>query len=331
MQQTSQILDVAIGLASLYLLLSLICSALVESLEKWWSQRRSRHLSEGLQELFGGGADALKFLASFYNSPLIFGLYKGKVKIENNQLISDGKGANLPSYIDPKLFSGALIQQILNGKALDIATLQSELAASGLPENVQKSLQILIDTAGNDVNQAIANIEDWYTAMTDRVSGWYKRHTQLVAFCMAAALTVAGNFDSVAIGKSLMLNESLRNKVVENALALNAQNPTANSHQCSSDPESAQCRDWLNGQLMTLQNLGMPVGWQNASCPQGLAGFTEKLLGWLMTIIAVSLGAPFWFDLLNKFVNIRSTLKPSPAISKPEEKKSDTAKVPAAG
>jgi len=29
-----------------------------------------------------------------------------------------------------------------------------------------------------------------------------------------------------------------------------------------------------------------------------------------MTAIAISLGAPFWFDLLNKFIVVRSTVKP---------------------
>jgi hypothetical protein len=35
-----------------------------------------------------------------------------------------------------------------------------------------------------------------------------------------------------------------------------------------------------------------------------------KLLGLLMTGFAVSQGAPFWFDVLNKFMVIRSTVKP---------------------
>ena len=32
--------------------------------------------------------------------------------------------------------------------------------------------------------------------------------------------------------------------------------------------------------------------------------------GWLLTAFAVSFGAPFWFDLLSKFMTVRSTLKP---------------------
>jgi hypothetical protein len=33
-------------------------------------------------------------------------------------------------------------------------------------------------------------------------------------------------------------------------------------------------------------------------------------LGWLLTALAVSLGAPFWFDMLNKIIVVRSTVKP---------------------
>ena len=44
-------------------------------------------------------------------------------------------------------------------------------------------------------------------------------------------------------------------------------------------------------------------------------------LGWLLTALAVSMGAPFWFDLLNKFIVIRSTVKPKE--KSPEEKSKD--------
>ncbi|MFN2598074.1 MAG: hypothetical protein ABR563_12915, partial [Pyrinomonadaceae bacterium] len=35
-----------------------------------------------------------------------------------------------------------------------------------------------------------------------------------------------------------------------------------------------------------------------------------KLFGLFLTGLAISQGAPFWFDLLNKFMVIRSTVKP---------------------
>ncbi len=39
-------------------------------------------------------------------------------------------------------------------------------------------------------------------------------------------------------------------------------------------------------------------------------GWVLKALGLLITGLAISQGAPFWFDLLNKFIVIRSTVKP---------------------
>ena len=33
-----------------------------------------------------------------------------------------------------------------------------------------------------------------------------------------------------------------------------------------------------------------------------------QIVGWLITGLALSLGAPFWFDLLNKLVNVRHSM-----------------------
>jgi hypothetical protein len=40
----------------------------------------------------------------------------------------------------------------------------------------------------------------------------------------------------------------------------------------------------------------------------------------LLTVFAVSLGAPFWFDLLNKLVNLRSAGKPPETASERRER-----------
>jgi hypothetical protein len=44
---------------------------------------------------------------------------------------------------------------------------------------------------------------------------------------------------------------------------------------------------------------------------RGAALSTLTLLaGWVMTALAISFGAPFWFDTLNRFMVVRSTVKP---------------------
>jgi len=48
----------------------------------------------------------------------------------------------------------------------------------------------------------------------------------------------------------------------------------------------------------------------------------SALLGWLLTVLALSMGAPFWFDVLNKFMNVRFAGKsPDEASKKPENRK----------
>jgi hypothetical protein len=50
-------------------------------------------------------------------------------------------------------------------------------------------------------------------------------------------------------------------------------------------------------------------------------GWALRILGWLVTALALSLGAPFWFDLLNKFIVVRGTVKPKE--KSPEEQSKD--------
>jgi hypothetical protein len=73
--------------------------------------------------------------------------------------------------------------------------------------------------------------------------------------------------------------------------------------------------------LASVDSLGIPLGRKNGKIfPDGENGF-EVFLGWLITAVAISLGAPFWFDMLNKIMVIRSTVKPTEK-SKDEHSKS---------
>lgn len=45
-------------------------------------------------------------------------------------------------------------------------------------------------------------------------------------------------------------------------------------------------------------------------------GWWKVFLGWLITAIAISMGAPFWFDLLSRLMNVRNTKKEDPANNK---------------
>lgn len=394
MQQVSGILDVAIGLVFLYLLLSLICTALTEAAEGFL-KLRGKMLCEGLFELFGGLTDSKSatFLNSFYNNPIIYGLYKGDITIEpvkNNagQQTNINVSKNLPSYIAPNSFALALLNQIAGNTPMTLDSLKRQITQSPLiPDGVKASLFTLIDTADGKLENAISNIENWYTSMGDRVGGWYKRHAQFVTFGMALVIALAGNVDTITIAKTLMTNSTLREQIsklaeryiqsesakttdnIKSTLALESevaqnkktqedikkqldelkkQNVEKQSQQTQSEPtnpsdnlkttqdleseltQSKKVEDdkqkqlyevkskiikEQTQQLLDLADLGLPIGWRNTADqrilpPCGLLPWLEKIFGWFITTLAVSLGAPFWFDILNKVMNFRASIKP---------------------
>lgn len=92
---------------------------------------------------------------------------------------------------------------------------------------------------------------------------------------------------------------------------------------CKGDGKDSPNCKYVTNQRQLL-SLGLPIGWDDKNDPKGtFTGWTwgggnggwrdqlfRHLLGWLLTALAISLGAPFWFDLLNKFMAVRSAVKP---------------------
>jgi hypothetical protein len=101
---------------------------------------------------------------------------------------------------------------------------------------------------------------------------------------------------------------------------------------CEDKEDSPKCK-YLTTQQQ-IESLGLPIGWDDKKDPKRnwtgwtLAGddggWWDQVrwhwLGWLLTALAISLGAPFWFDLLNKFIVIRSAVKPHEKSPEEESK-----------
>jgi hypothetical protein len=70
----------------------------------------------------------------------------------------------------------------------------------------------------------------------------------------------------------------------------------------------------------SLESLKLPIGWEadlatvkGDTCAMYVAAvktIPNHLIGWIITAAAVSMGAPFWFDTLNRIMVVRSTIKP---------------------
>jgi hypothetical protein len=291
----SNILDVAVGLVFIFLLLSLICSAANEILESFLKQRAA-NLERGIKELVGG--DHPEFVAALYNHGLIFSLFRGKYEPAPGWKF--WKRANLPSYIPAKNFALAL---------LDLSHTFKDL-----PPNIQSVLDACKKNAGNDAAKLQRNIEEWFNSSMDRVSGWYKRYSQRIVLVMGLVAAVLVNADCIQIAKRLLTDASLRGSI--STLA-----DSATSRANPAIPTGSSFEQVRNN-LQTLENIGLPLGWFH---PKGEpVRYWDELkdhwMGWLLTALAVSLGAPFWFDVLNKIIVVRSTVKPAEKSS-PEASK----------
>jgi hypothetical protein len=175
----------------------------------------------------------------------------------------------------------------------------------------------------------------------DRVSGWYQNKSQIITIIVASCITIFVNADTVQIARKLFLNPAVREKIAQEASAASRPNTgqdqpppgltpqekadlgeltgwsaefnTFHQMKAKKDGHPSVADDTFPG-LDLVRDQGVFWSWLWAIAP-------VHLLGWLLTAVAVSLGAPFWFDTLNKFMNIRA------AGTSPNEKGQDGSKV----
>lgn len=315
----SAILEVALGLLFLYLLLSLLCSAISELLEAWL-KRRATDLERGLRELLAD-PDGTALVRKLYDHPLVYGLYRGRYDPSATRKAGRLFRPVLPSYIPARTFALALMDIILptasaNPSGDPVKPLQPLREAAQAVENptVRRALTTLIAAAGDNAEKTRENIERWYDSAMDRVAGWYKRRTQVILLALGFVVAVVVNADTLALSRSLAYDAAVRTSLIavtdrylQRPQELDCDVP-ANERRC------AEREQQLGEDLRQVQQLGLPLGWSSDDArvfPGRDAGaWALKVAGWLLTAVAVSLGAPFWFDLLNKIMIVRSTVKP---------------------
>jgi hypothetical protein len=167
-----------------------------------------------------------------------------------------------------------------------------------------------IEVGQHQVARFQANVEQWFNDAMDRVGGWYKRWTQKILLIMAAFVVVAANADTFSLASRLMRDNALRASVVS-AATQTIQTPGANP---AADTTARQRL------FDDAKELKLPFGWTCADAdpykcdhvPAGTdgLGWLLKIVGLLISTFAVTMGAPFWFDTLSKFVNIRGAGTP---------------------
>jgi hypothetical protein len=236
---------------------------------------------------------------------------------------------SLPSYISATSFSAAIIDLLVPNAAGQTTMAQVQDGIDKLPEwmpTLKESLQTLAANAGEDIDLFRTSVENWYDDHMSRVSGWYKRHVAKITIVVGTILILLLNINTLTIGRTLW-----NSSVVRTAVSTVAANTTSCQNQSQRD-----CLAGLQKQLSDAAQAGLPIGWAtvpdcavpNTSCNwldqrgifsrHGGSGWeiVLVLIGFLITIVALTPGARFWFDILGKLGSLRTT-GPKPAVTPP--------------
>jgi hypothetical protein len=271
-----------------WLLLSVVCSAITEAIAALLSLRH-RELEEGVKGLLRD--DGL--VNKLYAHPLIMGLCKPNSR-------------NRPAYIPSRMFALALLDTLApvgaDGKSSAFSD-EARATIAALPDsNAKQALLLFLTETDGNLRQTRINIERWFDDTMGRVSGWYKRRTQVFVLLAACMVTLVLNVDSVDIFNTLSRDPVLRSSIVAAAQQQAAQQPTGSS--------AGGFQATISNTISALQQLSLPIGWFRPDgtfrgTPGSTGTWFSTIVGWVLTITAASLGAPFWFDMLNKLVNLR--------------------------
>ena len=289
------ILQVVVGLVFVLLLLSLLATTIMELLASLLLLR-GKNLEKALRNMLASTGLDQKALEEFKNNAL----YK--------QLSSKyGSKRYAPSYISDDAFQSILMSIILKGEGID----KLEARIDELPdEDLKNVLKQFLQESDHQLDVFRGKIKGWYSDVMDRASGWYKRYTQKILVGVGLMIAIVFNADTLAIYERLESDPETLQKVVALAEDFAAKEDALQLDEARA-PEFERSLQDLQGLVGNqIESIRSPLGlgWKNVDMATvTVYDVLTKLLGWLVTALAISLGAPFWFDLLNKLVNMRNS------------------------
>jgi hypothetical protein len=318
----SATLDVALGLAFVFLLFALAVSKINETIATVLNLRH-KGLESALVALLGNASgpggetlSAEKVLSHELIQPI---QAAAKGSFPKPVLGTFGQAKKGISYLPARTFSAVVLDLLApagqldpQGNPVNDDPLQRAAAAvaqlGGNP--ARKPLLRMLADAQGDRDRFRQSLEHWYDDTMARVSGWYKRYVQRIILIISIVLVASLNVDSINIAQVLWRLPTERTAVAAAA----AKGATGSNPSQSADQ-----------QIRDIAALKLPLGWSPPHIssavstdpqhvPLGLASWLIKLLGLALTVLALSFGAPFWFEALTRIGSLRQS-GPKPASS----------------
>jgi hypothetical protein len=305
----NSILDAALGVALVFAVFALIVSGLNEA---WASvlNKRGKQLFDALNKLMG--AEAHKLLTSDLLKPLT------RKPITDRTSAADTKKA-LGAYLPSWMFAAAVLDKahIAPAPGASLVALPAVDDLNGaLGEDLAKVVRSLATSVQNDAAKLEAALATWYDGYMERVSGWYKRNARFVMFVIGLVVAIVANVDAVSVTRNVISDAPLRT-----ALAQQATNtktcPKGKELTCGEQDiaglPGTQLGLFWTGTCTTTKTTGTGAAaktvctsnWWARHQLNTFENWVEKILGLLLGAFAISLGAPFWFDLIGRGVSLK--------------------------
>lgn len=299
-------LDVAIGLSVIYLGASLVVTIINEYIAQILNLR-GRNLRASLKELI----DDTELVAKLKDYPAL----KAFLGTETRKV---------PSYVDSAMFAKLMLGSLAQDGAETDAAKRTLGAIEALPNSKLKSqLQAIVKTSASNIEDITRAVSEWTDQSLTTLGEAYKKRLQWITLVVGLVASVAFNVDTIALTTHLYKDKEAREAAAEVGVRLTETTSKEQLDTCLGMDAKARKADTSCAELMGLVDavqsrnatLGkLPIGWDHTS-PVDQPAFALKLLGWLLTALSLSLGAPFWFDVLNRFASVRHGMR-KPAATK---------------
>ena len=217
---------------------------------------------------------------------------------------------------------------------------------NNVPDNLMNSMAAIADQTQakiEDVEEGIKEfkrgVETWFDNGMTRANGVYKRNAKGFAFILGVIIAVVANVDTFYV-----VNQLSHDSVLRGMLASQATTTVENIDiETEGLPEDRGELEAAGG--FEIEDLDLPIGWSPDNQSQqtlyrlgikeakedqykaldpvtgeatirnveqfGVVkrgfGWVKQCFGWLISGVAISMGAPFWFELLSKVVDIKNT------------------------
>jgi hypothetical protein len=342
----STLLEVAIGVIFVYLLVSLLCSAFNELIEAWL-RYRARYLELGIRKLLSDPGLAEDFfnhplVRPLGERPSYIPARTFSLALWNIATRAAAQGGQAAAGVTQNLgeikgLIGALPDEKYGNIKVSLLTLIDE-AGDDLTR-ARANVEAWYD-------DAMDRVSGWYKRRTHFILIVMGLLASFALNIDTIQITKALLYNdtlrkSVADAAEKYINENPAPTPAP-TLAPVTTSPTQTPAPAAEE-QARLAKSKIDRVRGELDSLGLPIGWpvepsekdevyaalkderarraqydadlaayntDPRRWPPGLYGGLLKVLGLVLTALAVSQGAPFWFDLLNKFMVIRSTVKP---------------------